>query len=98
MIEGPANHGSPRRCAVELVERVLRDVLPPGAPPSFARVIGARFVGPQQVRAELEMIDGLPAEIEVWEWLPGAWAHRWLRFEGGDLCWKGGRWQRVCRG
>ena len=45
--------------------------------------------------AELEMFDGLRADVEVWQWRSEAWAHRWIKLEGGDLSWENGSWNRV---
>lgn len=85
---------APRNNAEDTIRRVLMDVLPPNVPPSFRRVVRARFVGKTRILAELEMVDGLPSEIEAWQW-PGGWAHRWVTLEGGDLSWEDGRWWRI---
>jgi hypothetical protein len=77
------------------IRQVLLDALPPGATPSFRRIVRARFIGKRTVVAELEMVDGLPAEVEARQWRPDGWAHRWLKFAGGDLSWEGGRWLRI---
>lgn len=81
--------------AADEVRRILSDVLPADVPPFFARIVSARRDGKRQIVAELEMFDGLRAEIEVWQWNPQAWAHRWTRFEGSDISWEDGRWTRV---
>lgn len=87
-------HPTPARNAEATIRQVLLDALPPGAAPSFRRVVRARFTGPRTVVAELEMVDGLTAEVEARQWRPDAWAQRWLKFEGGDLFWEDDRWQR----
>lgn len=87
----PTRSGS----AEATIRQVLLSVLPPGATPSFRKIVSARFVGQRKVVAELEMVDGLPASVEAWQWRPDGWAHRWLRFDGGDLFWENGRWQRA---
>lgn len=84
-----------RNSAEATIRRVLLDVLPPDATPSFRRIVRARFAGKGRVIAELEMVDGLQAEVEAWKWRPDGWAHRWLKLEGGDLSWEDGRWWRI---
>jgi hypothetical protein len=84
-----------KRSAADEIRRVLMDILPAGVPPSFGRVVAARFTGKARVVAELEMVDGLPAQVEAWQWCPDAWAHRWIKLEGGDLSWQNGAWHRV---
>jgi hypothetical protein len=84
-----------RRSAADEIRRVLMDVLPEGVPPSFGRVVAARFSGKSRVVAELEMVDGLRAEVEAWQWCQDAWAHRWVKLEGGDLSWENGAWVRI---
>lgn len=90
-------HPTPARNAEATIRQVLLDALPPGAPPSFRRIVRARFAGQRRVVAELEMVDGLSAEVEAHQWRPDGWAHKWLKFEGGDLSWEGGRWLRVAK-
>ncbi|NUB07090.1 hypothetical protein FW320_13005 [Azospirillum sp. Vi22] len=82
---------------VTTINAVLRAVLPPGVPPSFRRVLAARFDGAGRRRivvADLEMVDGLTATVEAWHYAPGGWAHRWLAMAGGPMFWNGRRWQR----
>lgn len=86
---------TPARNAEATIRQVLLDALPPGAAPSFRRIVRARFVGQRRLVAELEMVDGLAAEVEAHQWRTDGWAHRWLKFEGGDLSWEAGRWVRV---
>lgn len=87
---------APTRCkAANVIRNVLLDVLPPGVPPNFRRIVRARFVAARRVVAELEMVDGLPAEVEAWQWQADSWAHKWLRLDGGDLSWEGDGWKRV---
>lgn len=84
-----------RRNAKDEIRRVLMDVLPPGVPPSFGRIVSASFNGSKVLVAELEMFDGLRAEVEAWQWRPDGWAHRWVKLDGGDLSWEDGRWWRI---
>lgn len=77
------------------IRSILARTLPPGTPPSFRRVLSARFIEPSRLRAELEMFDGQRAEVEAWQWTKGAWAHHWLRLDGGPLSWDEGKWRRV---
>lgn len=84
-----------KRSAADEIRRVLMEVLPAGVPPSFGRIVTAQFSGKSRVVAELEMFDGLRAEVEAWQWCPDAWAHRWVKLEGGDLSWENGAWHRV---
>jgi hypothetical protein len=86
----------PRRSADLTICAVLADVLPPGSPPQYQRIERARFVG-KLATADLVMFDGQSATIEAWEYLPGAWAHRWTRYDGGDACLENGVWARVAR-
>jgi len=82
---------------VTTITAVLRAVLPPRVPPSFRRVLCARFDGAgwqRTVVADLEMVDGLPATVEAWRYVPGGWAHRWLAMAGGPIFWNGQRWHR----
>lgn len=88
---------APRRNAADEIRRILMDVLPAGVPPSFGRVVTAKFDGKSRVVAELEMVDGLRATVEAWQWSPKSWAHRWVEMDGGDLSWEDGAWQRIDR-
>lgn len=90
----PVNTPPAGRKASEIVRKLLLDVLPPGVPPNFRKVTRARFAR-GRVIAELEMVDGLAAEVEAWQWRPGAWAHKWLRLDGGDLSWEAEGWTRF---
>ena len=96
----PASRSAPmrrRESSEDCITRVLMDVLPGGVPPSFRRVVRSSFTGDRRVVATLEMFDGLPAEVEAWQWRPDGWAHRWLQLDGGDLSWEDGQWVRVQR-
>jgi hypothetical protein len=84
-----------KRSAADEIHRVLMDVLPAGVPPSFGRIVSASFTGKRTLVAELEMFDGLRAEVEAWQWCPDGWAHRWIKLDGGDLSWEEGRWIRC---
>jgi hypothetical protein len=84
-----------RLSAKDEIRRVLADSLPPDVPPFFARIVSASFTGKKSAIGELEMFDGAKAEIEVWQWRPDSSAYRWVRLDGGDLTWEGGRWKRV---
>lgn len=82
--------------AVDAIRNILCDVLPAGVPPFFRRVVNARYIANDRILAELEMVDGLAAKVEAWQWHPaGGWAHRWIQFDGGDLSWEYGQWHRV---
>lgn len=88
--------------AEELVAEHLAACLPLDTPPSYRRIVSARFVGTGRKRvavAELEMFDGQPAKVEVHEYGKGGYgfggsSHRWLEMEGGNACYWNGRWQR----
>ncbi len=88
------NCAAPRRNAEQTIQRVLADVLPADSPSQYQQIAHARFVG-KLATADLVMFDGQDATIEAWEYLPGAWAHRWTRFDGGDACLENGAWARV---
>lgn len=90
---------SPRADAVSYVDSALRDVLPPGVPPSFAAIESAHWSGSGKRRTahgRLTMFDGLPALVEVWN-SGGLTAHRFTEMPGGDCSFEGGRWVRVSR-
>jgi hypothetical protein len=85
----------PKLCAADKIRRALMSTLPPGVPPFFARIIAARFEGKTRATADLELVDGLRGEIEVWQYAPECHAYRWISLEGGDLSYENGRWKRV---
>jgi hypothetical protein len=91
----PKPKAAPKLSAADEVRRALMDMLPPGVPPFFARIVTARFDGKKRATAELELFDGDRGVIEVWQHAPECHAHRWIRLEGGDLSFENGRWQRV---
>lgn len=83
--------------AAGIVRSALLSVLPPGVPPSFRSIAGARFDGAGRSRnatADLIMFDGQPATVEVDQSAEGLWRHRWLSLPGGSVSWEGGRWVR----
>ena len=96
VVPAPAETTTPRSAKDE-IRRVLTEILPSGVPPFFRRIVGASFNGNgnKQISAELEMFDGGHATVVAWQWLPGAWAHRWVNLEGGDVSWEDGRWWRI---
>lgn len=74
--------------AESAVRSHLLAVLPPGIPPSFARIEAAEFQGRGRSRtavAKLTMCDGLAATVEVFSWGHGCAGHRWLAWEGAPL-------------
>lgn len=78
------------------VTEALLGVLPPGVPPSFIEITRAAFEGSgrnRKVVADLVMVDGLPATVEVWNAGPCT-AHRWTNFPGGNLYWNARAWVR----
>ncbi|WP_374453784.1 hypothetical protein [Phenylobacterium sp.] len=82
--------------AASVVRDTLLAVLPPGVPPSFDRIVSARFIGTGRRRiasADLVMFDGSPATVEVW--IAGVCtAHRWTSMPGGSAFWDGDAWRR----
>jgi hypothetical protein len=86
-----------RNSAMLQVEVIVRSVLPTGAPLHFRKIIGARYIAPRRIVAEQEMFDGLPGEMEAWQWRPDAWAQKWNRLDGGDISLENGAWLRVER-
>lgn len=79
-------------------ETVVRDtliaVLPPGVPPSFAEITGARFDSKNSITAELKMLDGLDATVSLTRWALG-WSHRFTQMTGGPLSFESGAWVRT---
>lgn len=89
-----------RPTAATHVEQALRACLPPGVPPSWHSIDGARYVSAQprhEATAELTMFDGLPAKVRVWLYGRGsdAFAHEWTYLPGGHCSYEDGRWQRI---
>lgn len=80
--------------ADQLVRQALEAALPPGVPPSFREIVGARFIAKNAATAELVMVDGLPATVSLTRWAFG-WSHRFTHMEGGALSFEDGRWTRV---
>ena len=82
----------------ERVRSVLMAVLPEGVPPSFKSISGAALVegGRQKrTRADLVMFDDKRAMVEVWQYGPGAWAHKYTYMAGGPCAWDGAQWVRC---
>jgi hypothetical protein len=82
---------------MKLVSRVLGEVLPPDVPPSHRRIVSAISSGSgrrEVITAELEMIDGQPATVELRPWSLG-WSHRFTNMPGGALSYEDGVWIRV---
>lgn len=93
----PAKRAS-KSPAEDVLRRVLVNTLPKDCTPFFIRVVRARFVGAgrdSRVIAEIELFDGLFAEVEAWKWSQDGWAYKWVRLEGGDMSWEDGRWWRI---
>jgi hypothetical protein len=84
-----------------MIIAAMTAALPPGVPLSFTKIFRARFEGPGDKRravADVEMFDGRPARLAVWQWGSDAftsWAHEWLSLDGGHASWENGRWTRV---
>lgn len=74
----------------------LMACLPPGVPASYREITSARFEGTGANRmavADLIMIDGLPAKVQVSTW--GLMPHRFTHLPGGHLTFEDGRWIRI---
>lgn len=85
-----------RNSAAKVVETALLAVLPEGVPPSFRRIMWARFEGSGRKRyavAGLMMFDGLGATVEVWDKTPTT-RHRFTDMPGGACYWTGKCWAR----
>jgi hypothetical protein len=83
--------------AAQMVLDCLTACLPPGVSLSFRRIVRARFEGSGRRKrsvADVEMFDGRHATVEVWQYAPGAWAHRWPTMDGGAAYWDGSAWRR----
>lgn len=90
----------PRPSAREHVDRALRACLPPGVPPAYVSIDGARYVSSQprhEAEAELTMFDGRPAKVRVWFWdrRGHAYAHEWIDTGSQPCSFEGGRWVRI---
>lgn len=82
--------------ASEMVADHLASCLPPGTPPCYRSIVHAHYMGSGKKRlavAELEMFDGQPATLEVFQWGLGR-GHRWTFMSGGNAFFEDGRWQR----
>jgi hypothetical protein len=86
--------------AEEVVQKHLLRVLPPGVPPNFQSIDRAWFEnsGRRKVAvAEMTMVDGLRATVEVfrWEAVGVSWGgHGWRNWQGPALYFEGGEWRR----
>lgn len=83
--------------ATDIVRATLMAACPPDVPAPFARIVKAESAGRgahRVIAAELEMIDGLPATVELRPWAYG-WSHRFTEMPGGPLSYEGGAWVRV---
>ena len=79
------------------IERHLASCLPPGVPPIHLGIERAAWAKKGRARSaigDLILFDGSPAKIEVFEWAPAAYGHRWLAMVGGAAFYENGRWQR----
>ena len=84
--------------AETLIREHLIGCLPPGSMPSFRRIISAAFDGTGRKRkaiGRLEMFDGQPATVEVFQWGPNAWGHRWADMPGGACSLEPSGWVRC---
>ena len=90
--------GKPGRPNAEAVIRGhLLACLPAGVSPSFARIERATFRGQGRSRiaiANLLMVDGGMASVEVFGWGGGCLGHRYTAWEGAPLFFEGGQWRR----
>ncbi len=89
---------APKGAIAKLVRDVLVGVLPPGVPPPFAEIVSAAVAGAgrhRQIRAELRMIDGLPATVVFTARSLGGWSFRYHDMPGGALSWERGSWVRF---
>jgi hypothetical protein len=82
----------------DLVRRHFASCSPEGVPASYREITHSEYRGAGKRRtavASLVMVDGLQATVEVFGWGDGCVGHRWLEWEGADLAFEDGRWQRV---
>ena len=94
--------GTGKESASSFIDNALRAALPPDVPPSFTRIVSARWTGTGRKRvaeAELTMFDGQPAKVRVWRYgsYPDALAHTFHDLTGGDVSFEDGRWIRIDR-
>lgn len=86
-----------QRSAQQFVADYLQGLLPPGTPPNWREIDGAKFVGFGQhveALANLTMVDGLRAKVCIRRWSRGMLGHRWIDWEGEALFFENGAWQR----
>lgn len=91
-----------RPAASAHIEQALKACLPPGVPPSWRSIDGARYISSQprhEATAEVTMFDGQPAKVRVWLHARNrdAFAHEWTEMPGGDCSFEDGRWVRIDR-
>ena len=55
----------------EIVWQVSESIIPPGSPLPFTKVNGSRYVGVNQITADVTMFDGLPAKVRLTRWAMG---------------------------
>lgn len=91
-LEMQFDHTRERDRAEHLVRKVLMDCLPPGIPPSFKKIVSARYVGRNKAVATLVMFDDLPSVVYLSRWAYG-WSHRW-ELDWGAIFWRDGGWVR----
>ena len=84
--------------AEAIIRAHLMGCLPPGVPASFQAITAARFEGSGRRRkaiGQVQMFDGQPATVEVFQASDVIWGHRWTEMPGGACSWEGGRWRRC---
>lgn len=82
--------------AREFIADRLQACLPDGVPPAYREIVSASFEGSGANRkavADLIMIDGHPATVEISTW--GLMPQRYTSLPGGALSFEDGRWLRI---
>ncbi|SEB78541.1 hypothetical protein [Rhodobacter sp. 24-YEA-8] len=82
--------------AQDFIADRLQACLPDGVPPAYREIVSASFEGSGANRkavADLIMIDGHPATVEISTW--GLMPQRYTSLPGGHLSFEDGRWQRI---
>lgn len=83
-----------------IVDAHLRACLPPGVPPSYARITRARKIGTgrsAEIIAELIMFDGFEGRVSLRQHGPELWSYRFFHLPEGDISFEDGRWIRIPR-